>query len=221
MPQLIVRSLADQLVDVVRERILSGSVPADGAIRQEALATELGVSNIPLREALRRLEQEGLVHSRVNRGWFVAPLGAEEAEEVFALRMKLEPDSVALAAERANEQDRALAIAALAALDATAGTHDGGVGTLNRAFHLALVRPAAQPIVTTMLERLHVLSQRYVRADLQPRGRDQRSIDEHHAMLTPWLARDGEGAAKACHAHIRRTIRDLRRRFAARDGMSV
>lgn len=218
MSQLIVRSLADQLVDLVRERILSGGVPADGAIRQEALAAELGVSNIPLREALFRLEQEGLVHSRVNRGWFVSPLVPHQAEEVFALRLKLEPETVALAAERATEPERRHAIATLAALDTAASAHDAAVGAFNRAFHLALIRPAARPIATAMLERLHVLSQRYVYTHLKGRGRERRAHGEHQAMLAHWLEGNGEAAAKTAHAHIRRTIRDLRREFAAGRG---
>ena len=68
MSSIIVRNLADQLVELVRDRILSGEVPPDLPIRQDALATELGVSKIPLREALTRLEQEGLLRSQANRG---------------------------------------------------------------------------------------------------------------------------------------------------------
>src|ERR1043165_8390007 len=117
MDALIKRGPPDQIFDLVRERIVSGQVPDDLPIRQDALAAELGVSKIPLREALTRLEQEGLVHSRVNRGYFVSPLGAAEAEEVYALRMKLEPDAVALAAERATDSEREHAILTHDALD--------------------------------------------------------------------------------------------------------
>ena len=68
---LIVRNLSDQLVNLVRDRILSGMVPPNSAIRQDALASELGISKIPLREALARLEQEGLVQGRPGAGTFV------------------------------------------------------------------------------------------------------------------------------------------------------
>lgn len=214
MTNLIVRNLADQLVDVVRNRILNGSVPPDQPIRQDALAAELGVSKIPLREALTRLEQEGLVHSRVNRGYFVSPLGATEAEEVYALRLKLEPEAVALAAERATDAERKHAIVTHDALDEATGAHGDSVEVFNRAFHLALIRPSGQRITTLLLERLHVLSERYVRKHLEPLGRDQRANDEHREILRLWLNRDGKRVAKATHSHIRKTIVDLRRQFA-------
>src|SRR3954464_9151050 len=88
---LVIRTLSDQLVNLVRDRILSGKVAPNSQIRQDALASELGISKIPLREALTRLEQEGLIDSQTNRGFFVRDLNATEAEEVYALRLKLEP----------------------------------------------------------------------------------------------------------------------------------
>lgn len=213
MTKIIIRNLADQLVDVVRDRILNGTVTDDQAIRQDLLAAELGVSKIPLREALTRLEQEGLVRSEVNRGYFVRPLGAEEAEEVYALRLKLEPEAVALAAKRATDDERQHAIMTHDALDAVTDARGEGVGAFNRAFHLALIRPSGQAITTHFLERLQVLSERYVRKHLEPLGRDQRANDEHRAILQLWLDRDGKGVAKAIHAHIRQTIIDLRRQL--------
>ncbi len=154
---LVVRTLSDQLVSLVRDRILSGRVPPDSPIRQDTLAGELGISKIPLREALARLEEEGLVHSQANRGFFVSPLKASEAEEVYALRLRLEPDMTALAAERATEADQKVAIDTMATLDQVTDQGDG-VGAFNRAFHLALLRPSGQPITVMILERLHVLS---------------------------------------------------------------
>ncbi|MDT9598842.1 GntR family transcriptional regulator [Sphingosinicella rhizophila] len=215
MNNLVIRNLSDQLVDLVRDRILNGTVAADQAIRQDALAAELGVSKIPLREALTRLEQEGLVRNHVNRGYFVRSLGAAEAEEVFALRLKLEPEVVALAARRATDAERQHATMAHDALDEETEAHGDGVGALNRAFHLALIRPSGQAITTMLLERLHVLSQRYVRKHLEPFGRDQRANDEHRTILQLWLDRDAKAVAKATHAHIRSTIVDLRRQFTA------
>src|SRR3546814_11526168 len=97
---LVIQTLSDQLVNLVRDRILSGRVPANSPIRQDALAKELGISKIPLREALARLELEGLVHSPVNRGFFVRGLNTDQAEGVYALRLRLEPDSIVLAPAR-------------------------------------------------------------------------------------------------------------------------
>ena len=107
----------DEIYEAVRERILSGALPPPAPVRQDALAQSLGVSKIPLREALVRLEQDGLLSLEKNRGFFVRPLDAEEAEEVFALRLKIEPECIALGALNATPEDQEAARAALEALD--------------------------------------------------------------------------------------------------------
>lgn len=217
---LVIRTLSEQLVDLVRDRILTGLVAPDRPIRQDALAAELGVSKIPLREALGRLEQEGLIVSQANRGFTVRPLNGPEAEEVYALRLTLEPELTALAARRASgaEQQAAQAMFAqlgdgghLPAERGQGGQHSkGGQGGLNRAFHLALLRPADRPVTLTILERLHVLSERYVRKHLEPLGRDARAMAEHRAMLDAWLARDEAAITALSFAHIAKTRDDLR-----------
>src|SRR3546814_17193854 len=68
----------------------------------------------------------------------------------------------------------------------------GRVDAFNRAFHLALLQAAGQPITVHFLERLHVLSERYVRKHLEPLGRDERANEEHRQLLDAWLARDSE-----------------------------
>lgn len=214
MGMIVVRNLSDQLVELVRDRILSGRVETDVAIRQDALAAEFGVSKIPLREAFTRLEQEGLLRSRANRGFFVRALSTEEAEEVYALRLKLEPDAVALAATLADEEERRIAEETLATLDRVTDDHGEGVGAFNRAFHLALIRPCRQPTTISFLERLQVLSERYVRKHLEPLGRDERANEEHRRLLKSWLARDGEKVAALMRAHIDQTLEDLRKQLS-------
>lgn len=212
---IVVRNLSDQLVVLVRDRILSGSVAPDLPIRQDALAAELGVSKIPLREALIRLEQEGLLSSQANRGYFVRPMTTREVEEVYALRLKLEPDAIAAASLRANEEDHQVATQALASLDQAADAHRQSVGALNRAFHLAMVRPSGQLVTANILERLHVLSERYVRKHIEPLGRAERANEEHRQMLDTWLARDSEGIAALTQAHVSKTLFDLRKQLRA------
>ena len=210
---LVIRTLSDQLVGLVRDRILSGKVPPNSPIRQDALANELGISKIPLREALTRLEQEGLVHSHTNRGFFVRDLSASEAEEVYALRLKLEPDAVAIASERATPEQHQAAKDTLATLYQVTDAGGEGVGAFNRAFHLALLRPSGQLITVNILERLHVLSERYVRKHLEPLGRDERANEEHREMLDAWLTRDLDALRKVTVAHIAKTLEDLRQQL--------
>lgn len=209
MSGLDLRSLPDRVADILRERIVAGEVEPGQPIRQDALASELGVSKIPLREAMARLEQEGLLRSEANRGFFATPLSAGEAREVFGLRLKLEPDLTAEAAERASEAHRGEAVALLDRLDRAAGTDDPDVGILNRAFHLALVRPARRPVTLFIVERLHVLSERYARKHLEPIGRHARAAGEHRALLDAWLARDAGRVTALARAHITQALEDL------------
>lgn len=221
MTALIIRTLPDQVVDVVRQRILTGAAAADEPIRQDALATELGVSKIPLREALARLEQEGLVRSHANRGYFVRGLDPEEAEEVYSLRMQLEPKTAAQAAIRASDTERAAATAALQALTSHSGERRTALVSLNRDFHMALVRPSGLPITVQLLERLQVLGDRYVYKHLEPLGRDERAANEHAQLLQVWLNRDGAGVTLALRQHIESTLDDLRRQLSAQTEQSL
>jgi DNA-binding GntR family transcriptional regulator len=206
----IIRNLSDQLVDVVRNRILSGLVNDDEPIRQDALAAELGVSKIPLREALTRLEQEGLLRSQANRGYFVRPMTSNEAEEVYELRIRLEPDAMALAAVRATDAERAHAQSVLSGLYEVTDEHGEGVGAFNRALHRALYAPSGKPVTVNILDRLQVLSERYVRTHLEPLGRDERANEEHRELVQTWLTRDADKMRALAYAHNVKTLEDLR-----------
>lgn len=210
MALIVKTALADQIIDVLRARIIAGDLASDAPIRQDALAAELGISKIPLREALVRLEQDGLVASERNRGYVVRPLTAEEAYDVFDLRLKIEPDAVAAAARCLRAADIAAGREALAALDAAASAHDGRAGALNRAFHMALIRPGGRPVTLQTAERLHTISERYVVRHLEPAGRADRALDEHAALFAAWSRGDAGRAAALSTAHILATLADLR-----------
>ncbi len=207
--RLEVRTLSDRLVDLLRENILSGEIPAGLPIRQDALAREFQVSKIPLREALARLEQDGLVVSHPNRGFFVRAMSWEEAREIYELRIMLEPAAAAFACTRATQDEQAVAIETLARLDADAAARRPSVGALNRAFHMALVAPGGRPVTRDVVERLHVMADRYVRKHLEPKGRHVHAEEEHHQILEAWLARRHDDVKALVAAHLEHTLADL------------
>ncbi|USI72226.1 GntR family transcriptional regulator [Sphingomonas morindae] len=215
---IVVRTLSEQIFNIVREQIVTGKLPVEQAIRQDALANELGVSKIPLREALARLEQEGLLVSQANRGFFVRAMSAGEAEEIFALRLSIEPEAVAAAARAADETAQEAARAALVALDEAAHAHLDFVAARNRDFHMALVRPGGRVLTSQLVERLQILSERYVFKHLEPAGREDRAHLEHAVLLEAWLARDEARAKQLAAEHIGGTLADLRRQLGAGDG---
>lgn len=211
---IVVRTLSEQIFAVVREQIVTGKLPHDQPIRQDALAHQLGVSKIPLREALARLEQEGLLTSQANRGFFVRSMSADEAEEVFALRLMIEPDAVAAASLAATTADHDAARAALAQLDRAASGQLQEVAARNRDFHMALVRPGGRLLTTQLVERLQVMSERYVHKHLEPAGREDRAHLEHDVLLNAWIGRDASRAKSLAAEHIGGTLADLRRQLA-------
>lgn len=212
---IVVRTLSERVFEVVRERIVDGTLPTGLPIRQDALAAELGVSKIPLREALARLEQEGLLSSHANRGYFVRPMSMEEVDEIYALRLAVEPAAAAYAASRADDAARAAAVEAFEALDNAANSKLAEVAVCNRDFHVALVRPGGRLLTTQLVERLSVIAERYVVAHLEPAGRGSRAHKEHKALLDAFMARDGARLDVLLRAHIAATLDDLKEQFAA------
>lgn len=210
MALLEVRTVSDRVFEALREKILRGEIAADSPVRQDTLAGELGVSKIPVREALTRLEAQGLVTSFPHRGFVVRPLTREEADDVFDLRLKLEPDAAALGAERATESDRAAVREAFAALDKALRTRAGDTGRRNREFHLSLARPCGRNVAIETIERLLTLAERYVSVHLKATGRPDRARREHEEMLEAWLARRTQAVRKMTKDHVTATLRDLK-----------
>jgi DNA-binding GntR family transcriptional regulator len=208
----LVQSMTSQLIIRFRERILAGTYAPGSALRQDALATEFGTSKIPVREALVQLQSEGLVDIFPNRGFQVRPLAAAELDEVFKLRLQIEPAAVALGARLATTDDHTAAGTALNRLTgAIAAGEFSQSGQLNRAFHLQLVVPRLQPVAAEILSRLHTLAQRYVQAHLQPEGRAKRASREHAALLKAWKLGKSREVRLLIHAHIKSTHQDLMR----------
>jgi DNA-binding GntR family transcriptional regulator len=212
---IVVRTLSDQTYELVRKRILLGQMAPGTPVRQDTIAEELGVSKIPLREALSRLEQDGLLSSYPNRGYVVRPLSVDEAHEVFDLRLKLEPSATAAGARKARPEDQQRVQTALAALEtAQKSGAPGDHVSMNRAFHMAMIKPAGGLVTYQLLERLQVLAERYVRVHLEPYGREARAAEEHRELLEAWLKGDDVRVEALTAAHIRSTMRDLQHQLS-------
>jgi len=215
MTEPLIQSMTSQLIVRFRDRILSGTYAPGSALRQDILAAEFGTSKIPVREALVQLQSEGLVDIFPNRGFQVRPLAGAELDEVFRLRLQIEPAAVALGAKLATAADHIAAHKALEQLNAALANEEfSASGRLNRAFHLLLIVPRLQPVAAEILSRLHTLAQRYVQAHLRPEGRVKRAVREHAALLKIWSAGKSAAAGALMHTHIESTRDDLARVMA-------
>jgi len=195
-------NLRASIKDVILQRIVSHEYPPGARLVETRIAQELGVSQAPVREALRDLEQLGCVVHEPFRGCSVKAFSKDELLEAFPVRAALEALAARLAAERMSE-DELLRMAELletmrdAALRGDA--HDQSQA--NASFHATIVRAARN----ATLERQWAFLEPYSRTFLtvsQP-GTDLQALSERHVPILDALrARDGDAAAEAMHRHL-------------------
>ncbi|CAI3936830.1 DNA-binding transcriptional regulator [Commensalibacter communis] len=209
-PTIIVQSIADQVYNFVRRNILIGELAPLSPIRQDIIAAQLGVSKIPLREALAKLEHDGLVQSSPNKGFFVRPISAAEAREVFLLRLKLEPDATvegSLAATKKDQEDAKQALLELEAVQSQVGNPEHV--RYNRKFHIALMSPSMGQITYHIINQISILAERYVRLHIEPYGREKHAIQAHRELFEAWLEKDTKLLRKLTKEHLQSTLHDL------------
>lgn len=196
---------ADQAYRLLRERILQGSLAPGDHLGESELAASLAVSRTPVRDALRRLQVEGLVQQEPNRGARVSDW-SEDVAELYELRMLLEGHAARRAATRLQSQqvDRLEELCGLmeqAAQD-EAGPHVDRIAELNSEFHRIILSAASSSrlsaLTSTVVELPLVLRtfQRYARKDLQ------RSFAHHRELVDGFRARDAAWAESVMRSHI-------------------
>lgn len=204
------RSISVEIAALVRHRILNGTYAAGAQLLQDSVAAEFGVSKIPVREALVQLSAEGLVDIHANRGFQVRSMSIGEAEEVFGIRLMIEPAVCAEGARCARHEDRMEAEAALDVLvRQLAGRKMETAGESNRNFHLSLTVPRLQPIATEIVSRLLAISQRYVHTHFIAPGRASLAIDEHTEIFRVWQTGSAKEVERITRMHIESTRDDL------------
>lgn len=197
------RSIPEELVARLRRRILAGELAEGTPLRQDALARDYGVSRIPVREALRRLEAEGLVRLEPHKGAVVAGLAPAEIAELFEMRALLEAELIRLAVPRLVRAQLAEAETALDAYEtALAGGRVADWGALNWRFHAALYRAAARPQWLETVARLNAQTDRFVRLQLALTGALDRARTEHREILRLAAAGEAGAAATLVRRHI-------------------
>jgi DNA-binding GntR family transcriptional regulator len=201
------RSTPDLIAEALRQAIQIGIFQAGQSLRQDEIATQFGVSRIPVREALRQLEMEGLVTFHPNRGAMVSILSSAEVQEICEIRISLETLALQLAmphlGNAALEQAAAL-------LDATEQTADPGQwAALNWQFHAVLYLPAQRPRLLNLMKTLHVNIDRYIRFQLQEPNYREHSQIEHHQLLAACRQQNLPLATAILQQHISNTAHHL------------
>ncbi|MCP8938862.1 GntR family transcriptional regulator [Alsobacter sp. SYSU M60028] len=203
----LLRGLRDHVHEALRRAIVSGEIPSGAALNERQLAEELGVSTTPIKEALRRLENEGLAVTEPRRGTRVT-FDARQAEEMALARAALEGMIARLAAQRVDD-------AALAAIQATveqmrAATAEGDVPrliALNEQFHDAIHDASGCRYLHRLIEGQRVYdhtARSIILGDAEERGR---AFAEHAAIFEALARRDPDAAETAMRDHVVRSGR--------------
>lgn len=178
------RTMSAAAAEHLRLRIISGEYPAGSALRQDALAEELGISRIPLREALMQLEAEGLVQIVPHKGAVVSILSEQQVEELFELRGLLEPTLLRHSAPKLTKEDFVALGKALAAFQSAREQEDlNRWGHLNTEFHLMLYRHAGRPRALSIVATLLRDTDRHTRLQLSFVGAMAKAEDEHARIV--------------------------------------
>jgi DNA-binding GntR family transcriptional regulator len=195
--------LSEWAYDEIRRYIVDGALPPGTRLVENKLTSSLGISRTPLREALHRLEQDGLIERNPGGGLSVTGLTLEELNEVMGIRAVLEGHCARLAAERIS--DAALADLFAAHEEAADAIRQGDLEALviaNTEFHDGINAAAHSPRCMTMINEMRESVLRYRTEALNEEATRKQSFDQHLEILMALKARDTELIEKLMRAHI-------------------
>ncbi len=200
------QTVADYVLNSIRDGILSGHYPAAAKLDQQALAEELGVSIIPVRESLRQLEAEGFVRLHSRRGAFVAELSLAEFNEIYLIRETLEELATLLAVPKLTPPLLAQLETILGEMEqATVGQDFAELLTLNRLFHFTIYEASASPLLLHLITTLWDRSGLYRRWYTYLPERAALALLEHQEILAACRSGDGIRAGAMVRHNIRQT----------------
>lgn len=199
-------SIGSQVLSHIRQQILSGELPAGRRIDQNSIATELGVSIIPVRESIRQLEAEGLIQKLPNRGAFVAELSLTELLDIYAIREELEVLATRLAVARMTPETLERLEALVEQMDKATKVGDrAALFDLNSDFHFAIYAAGQNTILCQLIEGLWDRSTVYRRRFTFMPDRAVQALAEHRQILKFCQARDVNEAGEAVRRNVKGT----------------
>lgn len=203
-------SLRGRVFNKIREDILSGKYNQNEELKENTIATELGVSRTPVREALRQLELEGLVNIIPNKGAYVTGISEKDIHDIYIIRSYLEGLCAKWACENITQGqiDALEEIIYLSEFHAKKEHHQQVV-ELDNKFHETIYEASNSKILDHVLTDFHHYVQRIRKITLASDDRAMNSNKEHTAILDAIKKRNGEEAEKLAHEHIMNTIKNI------------
>jgi DNA-binding GntR family transcriptional regulator len=195
-------TLAEAVYETLRAAIREGALGEAEPLREGRLAARLAVSRTPVREALQRLAREGLIGQANGKGVAVVALDARDLEEVYEIRLALEPAAAALAARRASESELAALRTVLEQAESVAEEDRGRLAALSARFGDLVGGASHNRRLATLIRQHRDGILRAEGSTLGQPGRAGKALAELRALLAALEARDAGGAARAAREHV-------------------
>ena len=204
------------MTERLRRALLAGEIKPGERIKVAELEKSFGVSHIPIREALRRLETEGLIVTLPQRAAVAAGVDLEDLAGLYDLRRIIECEVVSRSVTSMTPEQVEGVRTALETLEAVAQDHDSPrFWELHRDFHWALLEPGATAWIQRVLDQIWLASQRYVRLFVSETVGD--AMRDHRELLVCCEERDAAGAEDLLRRHLDRTEFAVRQAFVPDD----
>jgi DNA-binding GntR family transcriptional regulator len=205
-------SMVDNVTERLRRALLAGEIKPGARIKVAELEKRFGVSHIPIREAVRRLETEGLIVTLPQRAAVAAGVDLDDLGGLYDLRRIIECEVIRRSVESMTTEQVDVVRAALEALEAVAQDHDSPeFWDLHREFHWALLQPGATAWIERVLDQIWLASQRYIRLFVSETVDD--AMRDHRELLASCEQRDAGRAAELLRLHLDRTELAVRQAF--------
>jgi len=220
---IVYKTRTQLVVETLREKILSGELKAGESLRQAALATELNVSRIPVREALLHLEGEGLVVFEAHKGATVTELNAKHVAELFDLRAMLEGHLLAASLPFLTSEKLDEASDILVQLDKALGKENATNiwSELNSRYHNCLYSGANRPQTQDLVNTLNKNADRYIRMHLLWAGGISKAGPEHHQLLAYCKTGDVDKAVAVLKHHILSSRNEIKAFLEQREAANI
>lgn len=204
------KSLEESVYLTLEEEILSGKLKKGESLTETSLSTRLGVSRTPLRAALHRLAEEGLIEVTPNRGAVVVGIGEEELVDIYKIRIRLEGLASAEAAKRINEEDLKRLRDSVELSEFYISKQDAEhLKELDSEFHSIIYKASGNRLLCKTLTELHRNIQFYRKRSLAVADRLEKSIAEHREILSAIERGDAEAADRLTSAHTEAALNNL------------
>ena len=204
------KSLEEGVYFQLEEEILSGKLNRGDTLTECALSARLGVSRTPLRAALHRLAEEGLVKITPNRGAVVVGVNADDLVDIYKIRTRLEGLASSLAAGRISEEDKKRLSESVELSEFYIRKRDADkLKELDSEFHNIIYEASGNRRLSKILSELHRSIRAYRRLSLTVTDRLERSVDEHREILNAILKGDTEEADRLTSLHIEAALENL------------